>query len=332
MTSPLISLVPALSARPLLSQPFLADLAQSAANAPVFGTDGPEIRDLALRALRREISEGEVADRVWKNHAIRFGNSVPGCDVKVVGDAVEFHAVEQEFAVFDPIDIPYILTWIDEAFQGSLNLIEKNKGEVIMRIRPLSVFEAGARRAFGEDAANWYYVNGEISRGAANREHAKRRQQIALPQIPTFLEQAGFDVPEFVYAIHDLNHAVDVAGIHPELLAIATALHDSISGLPQEFQETEFVPMQLHDLSELLRVKELTLPNFLKRVFLPWEQELRQLQFRLVPGLERRRIVDLCRRYLDLVFSEWIPRLKEERRSSIESYRTNLEAAVRQHL
>jgi hypothetical protein len=328
MTTNLINPVAA-SVLPLsLSQPFLADLEQGALSAPVLGTEAPELRDLAVRSLKGEIAESVVADRVWRNLAIRFGNSVPGCDVTVVDGTVEFHAVAQEFSVFDPIDIPYILTWIDEAFAGSLNLIERHKDEIVMRFRPLSDFEAGARRVFGQEAANWYYVAGEISRGAANRAHAQRQQQIALPLKPTFLEQAGFDVAEFVYAIHDLNHAVDVAGIHPELLAIATTLHDSISSLPREFQQAAFVQMQLHDLSELLRVKDLTLPGFLKRAFLPWESELRQLHLRLVPETERGRILHVGRRYLDLVFSHWLPLLSDDRRPSIASYRRSLESLL----
>jgi hypothetical protein len=329
MTTNLVTSVAAFAPTSTLSQPFLAGLEQGALGAPTLGTEAPEIQALAVRALKGEIAEGVVADRVWRRLAMRFGDSVPGCEMRLAGDTVEFHVDSQEFAVFDPIDIPYILTWIDEACDGSLNLIERHGNDLILRLPPLSLFEAGARRAFGMDAANWFYVSGELDRGLTNRGHAQRRQQIALPLNRIFLEQAGCEVDEFVYAIHDLNHAVDVAGIHPEMLLIATTLHDTVSSLPQEFQDMEFVQDQLHDLSELLRVKDLTLPNFLKRVFLPWEQELRQLHLRLVPQTERGRILDVGRRYLDLVFPRWLALLSEDRRSSIVSYRGTLETLLR---
>jgi hypothetical protein len=264
-----------------------------------------------------------VADRVWRDLAVDFGRSLLGSRIHV-GHCVEIRCDADEFAAADAVDMFFYWHRVDVILGGGLSLTDRDGHDLILRFPSLSRLERAAREAYGNEAAGWVYVRGEIQQDDVNRAHAHRRQPIGLPLEPVHLEQARRKVHPFVFAFHDLYHAIDVAGIHPELLRIGVTLYDSIRTLPPELQGLSFVPLQLHDLTELLHVRRMSLGGFLERAFYPPAEVAKKARYGLLPLERRRDLVNRCRGYVDAVFEEWLPRLAKERRPAVHAYRSTL--------
>lgn len=278
------------------------------------------IRDLADRALAGSLPVSAVGDRLWRDLAVDFGRSFQSGQVED-GETVEIRCDVREFSSQDAVDMFSFWQRVDAVFEGAFRLTGRENAELILRFPPLTRLEEAARSVYGREAANWTYVGGEIDRDEANQLHGARRQPVALSRDPIFFEQAGRKVHGFPFAFHDVYHAIDVAGIHPELLRIGITLYDSIRSLPAELQGLPFIDYQLHGLAELLHVRGMGLGGFLKWAFVPLEETVRRPSQRMIPSRDRHQLLDDCRRYIDHVFESWTASLPEERHPSLLSYR-----------
>lgn len=317
-------LMPALPHAVSVCDPLETDFLNRLRNAP----DGRDpLQNVAENVLSGSSPIGFLGDRLWRDLAIDFGKTYSTAQVDE-GETVTIRCDEDEFAYHDVVDMFSFWQRVDAVFEGALRLTEKEEGEITLRFPPLTHLEAAARAVYGREAANWVYVSGEIPRDDSNRLHGARRQPIALSREPVFFEQAGRKVHGFPFAFHDAYHAIDVAGIHPELLRIGVTLYDSIRSLPADLQALPFVDQQFHGLAELLHVRGMSLNVFLKWAFVPLEETARRAPHQLISSLERRRLLEGCSLYIDGVFSSWISRLPEERHSALTSYAPVLRGIV----
>lgn len=288
------------------------------------------VRNIAERVLVGDLPISHLGDRLWQELALDFGNKYAigrlGND-----DVVEIECDAREFASFDMVDMFAFWQRIDVLFHGALNLTERRGDDLILRFPPLTRLEEAARLVYGPEAANWMYVAGEIPGDDINRFHKDRRQPIALSRKPVYFEQAGSLVHGFIYAFHDVYHAIDVAGIHPELLRIGVTLYDSVRALPSPLDQLPFIPTQIHGLAELLHVREMSLDRFLKWAFVPLEETVRRAPHQLMPAPARRQLLEYCGQYVDAIFTGWVGRLPEERHASIINYQNVMSRFVASH-
>jgi len=302
------------------SRAFLLSLRDGIDQAEYLNGHRQKVRTLVHAALVGQISAGVAADYVWRMMAVDFGRSISGSHVSCVGRDVEIRCGETLFNSKDDIDMIVFLKRMQENLNGRLHLVEHVGEDIVLRFPPLTVLEEATREVYGREAARWQYAPGEIPADDMNRAHARRRQPIGLALVAHYLEQAKRKVHPFVFAFHDLYHAVDKAGIHPELLKVAVALYDSVRALPLELQSLPFVEVQRHDLAELLHVRHMTLDGFLQAAFQPLENEARLMQYRIGETRHEGDQIACYRRYLDAVFSHWIGSLPGERAVSLRGH------------
>ncbi len=266
------------------------------------------------------ISAERAADFLWQTLALDFFATVPGSSspsydarnrvlefrcraASLKGSTIFFSDRLQAIGRF--LNLPYAL-------------YEEVQGEAIVRIPTLSFLEGEANRlgssaSFGAGgSAEWSYALGEMPRDDYNREHLEGRQAIALPLARIFLSHAGGPVHPFIFAKHDVYHAVLVAMLPAPLRYMAAGLYEAVRGLPPELRALPFVEPMMDFLSD----KELprgSTDDLVNGAFLFLRDDIR-----------RNQASDLHRRFVVETHAAWKPFIHESRRRFISVFLRNL--------
>ncbi|HSA58344.1 MAG TPA: hypothetical protein VLJ37_01500 [bacterium] len=300
-------------------RPFLMGARQGLA-ASLLSEDLRKTVGGALDAARLgAIPAGRAADFLWQTLALDFFTAVPGSSVGYdAQDGILEFRCRATFLKSPTIFFSDRLQAIGRFLNLPYALYEEARDEATVRIPTLGFLEGEANRlgrmaSFGAGgSAEWSYALGEMPRDDFNREHLEGRQAIALPTDLIYLSHAGCLVHPFIFAKHDVYHAVLVATLPVPLRTMAAGLYEAVRGLPPELRGLPFVDPMMDFLSDKELPRGAT-DDLVTGAFFYVRDDIRQNQ-----------ASDLHRRFLAEVHAAWEPFVHESRRAYVAAYLKNL--------
>jgi hypothetical protein len=284
-------------------------------------------------ALLGAVPASRAADTLWWALAIDFFHKIPGASrpqVDAEGGTLEFLVPEGELARVDPISLPQRLRMI-EGFLGGVTLCESSGGFLRIRIPRLGFLEGAANTAMTGSphlglgsVMRWGYITGEARRDAINDAHLNGEAPIGLPTAMIHLSHAREEVHPFLFAAHDLYHAIRVATLAAPLRIMAGGLYRSVNVLDPLLKALPFVDPMLNVLAD----KDFqvgTTDELLDGAFLPFRDEVRRARSegRLGPTEAA-----LFRRFLEESHAGWEPFIHESRKDYVASFVKNVGAPI----
>ncbi len=305
------------------SREFLLSVWSGLQDAGVLRGHETKARTLANAALVGQIPAFLVADFVWRQGAIDFGHGISGAVVQP-GRVIEIECQKKDYDAADGINLFFVVSGIEKILGRPLNILETKGETVILRIPPLSDIQAEARKILGDEAVHFRPIPGEIPPEEVHQDYAHRRQPIGLPLSPVYFRPFRCLLHPFLFAAHDLFHAIDVASTDPHMMEMIVSLRGVLSRLPQSLRALNAVRLQTYRLTEVFELDRTNYTAFMRSLFMPVEREIR---YAILLKDQRRdeNLEEGIRQYLDLVFSEWSFQLPEEAEGMVETARGALE-------
>ncbi len=100
---------------------------------------------------------------------------------------------------------------LETACGGAVKLVDTEavlEAPLVIRIPSLSLFQELIRQVYSENAASFYYINGEASRDAMMKGREMGVAAVGMGFQPMILGDLGIMVSPWVYTIHDVFHAM----------------------------------------------------------------------------------------------------------------------------
>jgi hypothetical protein len=311
------------------SRPFLLESREGLADSDL----APELREVAGRMIDSSLAgvcpAWRTADLIWWVLAIDFFQRIPGSSPPRRHESgLTFRCPVDALKQADDISLPQRFGMITGFLGQARSLYEASAGEAVVHVPRLSSFESAANAVSAGPAhlglggiSRWRWATGELPRDTVNGSHLTGRPLIALPLREIYLSHALRMVRPFLFAAHDLYHAVRVATLPAPLVQMGAGLYEAIRSLDGELKDLPFVEPMMDVLSDL-DLKTGLCTELIEVAFGPFRRAC-EGQGKLPP--ERAR---LYRRFLMDVLPPWRPYLHESRRDSVEKYLDQLQTSL----